>query len=70
MVHKEVVKKLSRRGGTIAMLMRSLLYGVTAVDLPTMISVAGILAACAFVASYLPARRAASVHPMDALRAE
>ena len=53
-----------------AMLMRSLLYGVTAVDLPTMISVAGILAACAFVASYLPARRAASVHPMDALRAE
>ena len=52
------------------MLMRSLLYGVTAVDLPTMAAVAGLLAVCAFIASYLPARRAASVNPMDALRAE
>ncbi|HEX6773078.1 MAG TPA: ABC transporter permease [Acidobacteriaceae bacterium] len=53
-----------------AMLMRSLLFGVTAVDLPTMIAVAVLLSICAFFASYLPARRAASVNPMEALRAE
>ena len=53
-----------------AMLMRSLLYGVTAVDIPTIVAVALVLAVCAFFASYLPARRAASVNPMDALRAE
>jgi predicted permease len=53
-----------------AMLMRSLLFGVRAVDLPTIATVAVLLTACAFLASYLPARRAASVNPVEALRAE
>jgi predicted permease len=51
-------------------LMRSLLFGVRSWDLPTLCSVAAILAFSAVLASYLPARRAASVNPVDALRAE
>jgi ABC-type lipoprotein release transport system permease subunit len=50
--------------------MRSLLFGVRSWDLPTLSSVAAILAFSAVLASYLPARRAASVNPVDALRAE
>jgi ABC-type antimicrobial peptide transport system permease subunit len=53
-----------------AALMRSLLYGTAPWDMPTLLSVAVLLGVCALLASYLPARRAASVNPMDALRAE
>jgi ABC-type lipoprotein release transport system permease subunit len=52
------------------MLMRKLLFGVQAWDVSTLLSVALVLAACALLASYLPARRAASVDPVKALRAE
>jgi len=51
-------------------LMSSLLFGVTALDPLTYAAVAAILIAAAALASYLPARRATSVDPMDALRAE
>ena len=53
-----------------AMLIRSLLFGVTAWDVSTLGTVAGGLAVCAMLASYFPARRAASVNPVEALRAE
>jgi len=53
-----------------AMLMRKLLFGVQAWDVSTLVAVALVLAACALLASYLPARRAASVDPVKALRAE
>jgi len=53
-----------------AMLMRSQLFGTAAWDLGTLASVAGVLGVAAMVASYLPARRAASVNPVEALRAE
>jgi ABC-type lipoprotein release transport system permease subunit len=53
-----------------AMLMRKLLFGVQAWDVSTLFAVAFVLAACALLASYLPARRAASVDPVKALRAE
>jgi len=53
-----------------AMLMSKLLFGVQAWDAGTLISVAVLLGGAAMLASFLPARRAASVNPTDALRAE
>ena len=53
-----------------ASLMRKLLFGTPPWDLMTLVCVAAVLAASALLASFLPARRAASVDPMSALRAE
>jgi putative ABC transport system permease protein len=47
-----------------------LLYGIGPNDFTTLASVAAILAAVAFVACYIPARRAMRVDPMVALRYE
>jgi macrolide transport system ATP-binding/permease protein len=53
-----------------ASLMRKLLFGVHAWDAMTLTTVAGLLACVALLATFLPAHRAASANPMDALRAE
>ena len=53
-----------------ATVMRSLLFGTQVWDVSTLAGVAVSLALFAFLASYLPARRAASVNPVDALHAE
>ncbi len=53
-----------------AISIRSLLFGVSAWDVSTLAMVAGGLGVCAMLASYFPARRAASVNPVEALRAE
>jgi hypothetical protein len=51
-------------------LMSSLLFGVTPVDAATFVSAAAFLAVAALFASYIPARRAATIDPMETLRAE
>jgi predicted permease len=51
-------------------LMSSLLFGVTAFDTPTYAAVSGLLICAALLATYLPARRAIAVDPVQALRAE
>ena len=53
-----------------ASLMGSLLFGVRAWDVTTLAAVAVVLACSALLASYIPARRAAKVDPMVALRCE
>ena len=53
-----------------ATLMRKLLFGTAAADLPTLAAVAALLALFALAASYIPARRAVKVDPMVALRFE
>ena len=53
-----------------ATLMRKLLFGTPPWDITTLVCVAGVLGASALLASFLPARRAASVDPISALRSE
>jgi len=48
----------------------SLLFDVSPLDLPTLVGAAVLLAGVALVAAYLPARAAARVDPIRALRAE
>jgi predicted permease len=51
-------------------MLRSLLFGVQSWDIPTLVAVAAVLSGAALLASYIPARRAAGVNPVEALRAE
>ena len=51
-------------------LMERLLYGVSATDPVTFAGIATLFAAVAFVASWLPARRAVATNPTTALRAD
>jgi putative ABC transport system permease protein len=51
-------------------LMTSLLFGVVPTDIPTFVVVCASLVVVALVACYLPARRAAKVDPLVALRNE
>jgi ABC-type antimicrobial peptide transport system permease subunit len=51
-------------------LMKKLLFGVRSWDIATLALVAVVLGLSGVAASFLPARRAASVNPIEALRVE
>jgi predicted permease len=59
-------------GGSLAVsrLMRSLLFGVGAIDAVTFAAVPVLLASIAFLASYVPAKRASRIDPSISLRCE
>jgi macrolide transport system ATP-binding/permease protein len=80
-VYSLIVREAGRLTGTglaiglacsvgASLLIRKLLFGVQAWDAATLCGVALLLALASMAASLLPALRAASVNPTDALRAE
>jgi ABC-type antimicrobial peptide transport system permease subunit len=55
---------------TLTRLMTSMLFHVSPLDAVTYSAVSIVLLSAALMASYVPARRAAALNPVDALRAE
>ena len=53
-----------------SLILRTLLFGVTPADPTTFVGVSVVLVVIALAASYIPARRAARVDPLQALRSE
>lgn len=51
-------------------LLEGLVFGITTHDAPTFLLVVALLMSVALIASYVPARRATRVNPVDALRQE
>lgn len=54
----------------VSRFLESLLFGVSPLDAPAFAAAVAVLVAAALLASYLPARRAAAMEPMEALRFE
>jgi ABC-type antimicrobial peptide transport system permease subunit len=50
--------------------LRAMLFGVSPFDVVSFVAVTLVLSVIAFLASYVPARRAARVDPVEALRQE
>jgi ABC-type lipoprotein release transport system permease subunit len=56
--------------GVLSGSISSLLFGVTPLDPLTYMASSAVIAVSVMVASYVPARQAASVDPMETLRSE
>jgi ABC-type lipoprotein release transport system permease subunit len=54
----------------VTRVMRSFLFGVSEHDPMTVVSVSVLMLVCGLIAAVVPARRAASIEPMQALRTE
>jgi ABC-type lipoprotein release transport system permease subunit len=54
----------------VALLLRSFIFGISPFDPLTFVGVPVVLGVVALVASYIPARRATLIDPMDAIRAD
>jgi ABC-type antimicrobial peptide transport system permease subunit len=54
----------------LAQLISTQLYGIASVDVPTYVGTSAVLSAAALMACWMPARVAARVDPLVALRAE
>jgi ABC-type antimicrobial peptide transport system permease subunit len=54
----------------IGRLLRGLLFGVSSWDLSVLTGVSATLAVATLIAAWIPARRAATIDPMEALRNE
>jgi putative ABC transport system permease protein len=54
----------------LARVMRSLLYGIGTYDPATFVGIAALLGVVSLIACWLPARQAARLDPVEALRAE
>ncbi len=54
----------------VTRVLNSLLFGIQAIDVSTFVGMSGVMLAVGLVASYVPARRASSVDPLQSLRAE
>jgi len=50
--------------------MSSLLYGIGATDIATYVAALGVILAAAALGTYLPARRATAIDPVETLKAE
>ncbi len=57
-------------GAAAAFALRGFLFGISPADPFTFVAVTALLAACALLAAWLPARRASKIDPMAALRAD
>jgi putative ABC transport system permease protein len=55
---------------SLTRVIQGLLFNTSALDVPTFVGVGALLAGIAIIAAYMPARRAAKVDPVTAMRAE